>query len=761
MTESRAVTCWRLRSLERASRFDALRQLARHAGDAYFAARGALLAGDVAAARASLAVDAADGLRESEWRALSELAARGDATASASSSSSREDRGLLAFSARGHVLLTQNGLIGADDARTFLDAASVAARGKPEDKLAEAAAAAAEAAALAAGLACANAGAAASEGSVAQLRIVARTVLRQAALGAPQLLVRVAASFVTLVVGDAKVLAALVARAPDDVSAGILADGASARLMATPYYAMGSPPHTALALLTAPQLSVAAHAKLLAHVVPPTAAQLQRYPAATLEMLSKGLRDAPRCGPAALRCAAAWLSVGARPPTGSTLAVRRGLLVVTATCASEAAMECALSIASATSPAAVAEVVSAVMRVTVLNPSGGTAAVSYHYRPSAEALRAEGQRAADAALVDAVAGVTRLFGAAARLGAHRAQAERLVTLARDLPVRLTALFAAEARRAFAGVTPCRVTHNNFNGLQACGTCREAQYAALRAAAAHLTLLQRLHDASSSRLATVASESICARGVSRVVQEHLRRHATSRPPPSRPAIEVPEWMGFAQPQCDVRTFEEVDGARATASPSPPPPPSEVDGTVAWLRDVVGGDGALADDAKTRARAEEIDGAVLTSMSEDEIGEVLAIDDALDSVADEAALLRVIARVRVVGALAAAAAKEPEIAPSSPAPPSASAHAEWLRATRLRFMHDGDGEDDDDESSEGVADVAPPQPTVGGRLEVLYDSACWWPATVVAIKSGAGPDPAAATLVTVRFDDGEETEEVTWP
>ena len=154
-------------------------------------------------------------------------------------------------------------------------------------------------------------------------------------------------------------------------------------------------------------------------------------------------------------------------------------------------------------------------------------------------------------------------------------------------------------------------------------------------------------------------------------------------------------------------------------------------------------------------------MLTSMSEDEIGEVLAIDDALDSVADEAALLRVIARVRVVGALAAAAAKEPEIAPSSPAPPSASALAEWLRATRLRFVHDGDGKDDDDESSEGVADVAPPQPTVGGRLEVLYDSACWWPATVVAIKSGAGPDPAAATLVTVRFDDGEETEEVAWP
>ena len=154
------------------------------------------------------------------------------------------------------------------------------------------------------------------------------------------------------------------------------------------------------------------------------------------------------------------------------------------------------------------------------------------------------------------------------------------------------------------------------------------------------------------------------------------------------------MGFAQPQCDVRTFEEVDGARATASPSPPPPPSDVDGTVAWLRGVVGGDGALADAVETRARAEEIDGAVLTSMSEDEIGEVLAIDDALDSVADEAALLRVIARVRVVGALAAAAAKEPEIAPSSPAPPSASALAEWLRATRLRFMHDGDGENDDD-------------------------------------------------------------------
>ena len=151
-----------------------------------------------------------------------------------------------------------------------------------------------------------------------------------------------------------------------------------------------------------------------------------------------------------------------------------------------------------------------------------------------------------------------------------------------------------------------------------------------------------------------------------------------------------------------------------------------------------------------------------MSEDEIGEVLGIDDAIGDVADEAVLLRVIARVRVAGALAAAAASKPETAPSPPAPPSAVALAEWFRAARLRFVRDGG--DDDDESSEGVADIAPAQPIVGNRLEVLYDNACWWPATIVVIKSGAsgaGAEPAAATLVTVRYDDGDETEEVAWP
>ena len=128
-------------------------------------------------------------------------------------------------------------------------------------------------------------------------------------------------------------------------------------------------------------------------------------------------------------------------------------------CAPEAATDCAISIASAASPAAVAEVVTAVMRATVLNLSGG-AASSYHYRPSADALRSEGQQAADAALDGVVAAVTRLFAAAARLGAHHAEAERLITFARDFPVRLTTLFAAEARRAFAVMAPFRVTHTN-------------------------------------------------------------------------------------------------------------------------------------------------------------------------------------------------------------------------------------------------------------------------------------------------------------
>ena len=150
------------------------------------------------------------------------------------------------------------------------------------------------------------------------------------------------------------------------------------------------------------------------------------------------------------------------------------------------------------------------------------------------------------------------------------------------------------------------------------------------------------------------------------------------------------------QCDVRAF---DDASAVILPSMKPPPSDVDGTVAWLRDVVGGDGALADAVETRARAEETDGAVLTSMSEDEIGEVFVIDGVIGDVTDEAALLRVIARVRVAGALAAAAASKPETAPSPPAPPSAVVLAEWFRAARLRFVRDGG--DDDDESSEGVA------------------------------------------------------------
>ena len=55
--------------------------------------------------------------------------------------------------------------------------------------------------------------------------------------------------------------------------------------------------------------------------------------------------------------------------------------------------------------------------------------------------------------------------------------------------------------------------------------------------------------------------------------------------------------------------------------------------------------------------------------------------------------------------------------------------------------------------------PAQPIVGNRLEVLYDNACLWLATVVAIKSGAscaGAESAAATLVAVRYDDGDETE-----
>ena len=109
----------------------------------------------------------------------------------------------------------------------------------------------------------------------------------------------------------------------------------------------------------------------------------------------------------------------------------------------------------------------------------------------------------------------------------------------------------------------------------CGTCREAQYAALRAAAAHLTLLQRVHGASSSRVAAVALECSRVSRVSRVVLGQVQLHATRQPPPSRPAIEVPEWMGFTQPQCDVRAF---DDASAVVLPSMKPPPSDVDGTV---------------------------------------------------------------------------------------------------------------------------------------------------------------------------------------
>ena len=440
-------------------------------------------------------------------------------------------------------------------------------------------------------------------------------------------------------------------------------------------------------------------------------------------------------------------------------------------------------------PAAVCAAVGAVLGVFGTAPT-----------PSGESTRSNALRAADGVAQWVAAASRALFSAASRLAEFPSEAQRLVAFANALATRACVAVINSTAQILRRPTVCNTNHSAFSAFYNCRHCRSDQPTFVSAGATAVFVCRRLGRDAEARALSLTLTALKA--PARV--EIMAAFGQALPPDA--SLVVPSWTGFEQPSCNVRQFD-VDHADGDTVVTPPPP-ADVDGAAAWLRDVVGGDGELAEAVAKRAREEEIDGTVLSSMSEDEIGEVLALSDTLEEVANSSALSRALARKRVIGALAAssaatasatassatgataaaassatsaAAAATAAQSPLRATPPSAAAVAAWLRSTRLRFILTDDDCDDDADAS-GVSDVAPPRPTVGARVQIstaclnrnnlkfLPDSV-WWPATVIAVAGadgdapmeGAEPDAAVSAKVTVRFDNGagNVTEEFSWP